>query len=302
MPTHGTRQLSILIPIFNYNVLPLASELIKQAKEVGGLAWQDQLEIIFIDDASTEEIVKKNNAVLQQYEEIIFQELPKNLGRAAARIFLAQQAKFPNLLFLDCDMMPRSGWLKFFFQINPWPTAVTGGIAYKEEKPAIDRELDWIFGKKREEIPLSLRKKHPWKAFSLGNTIVWKEYFLLHPPKQAKAIYGHEDTQFAIELLENGEEILPIQNPILITEHETNEEFMEKQRLALDALLEMANNNPSVRKITAYKYAKKARTFLPFLPKGLWDEIATYSYDKTLKVKQIRWLDIYKLSFLASRM
>ncbi|MBK9012975.1 MAG: glycosyltransferase [Saprospiraceae bacterium] len=95
--------LSILLPIFNFDVRPLVSDLHRQC-EVAGVAY----EIICFDDGSTPEFRQKNQE-LWKYSNLIYKELPQNLGRSAIRNALGKAARFEYLLFMDCDSRVTGG-------------------------------------------------------------------------------------------------------------------------------------------------------------------------------------------------
>jgi glycosyltransferase involved in cell wall biosynthesis len=89
--------LSVLIPVYNFNIAPLVVELAQQCAGTG-LPW----EILCIDDGSSL-VFREQNRTLQGRAGIRYEELPDNIGRAAIRNLLAEKAVFPYLLFMDCD-------------------------------------------------------------------------------------------------------------------------------------------------------------------------------------------------------
>ena len=93
--------LSILIPAYNYDVLPLVQELHNQASKAG-IAF----EIIVLDDASPDKKTVEGNqkAGLYEFTEFIINQ--NNSGRTLTRKKLAEKAKYDTLLFLDADVMP----------------------------------------------------------------------------------------------------------------------------------------------------------------------------------------------------
>ena len=89
--------LSILIPIYNFKVVDVVLELKKQAKKLN-----IPFEILCFDDYSTTH--KDSNKSLSKEAGIHYTELEHNIGRTKISNLLAQQAKYNNLLFLDCDI------------------------------------------------------------------------------------------------------------------------------------------------------------------------------------------------------
>ncbi|MDC3337029.1 glycosyltransferase, partial [Flavobacteriales bacterium] len=86
--------ISICIPIYNFNVVPLVKELLRQ---IEGL----QCELLLIDDASTAFVVE--NSELHNVTKLIV--LDQNVGRAQIRNLFLKYAKHDYLLFLDCDSL-----------------------------------------------------------------------------------------------------------------------------------------------------------------------------------------------------
>src|ERR1044071_5613337 len=93
--------LSILIPVYNFDVTGLAASL--QASETN-----IPFEIICLDDGSAP-MFKAINKKIAGLENIIYEELPQNIGRSKIRNLLAERAKYEYLLFLDCDSTAVSG-------------------------------------------------------------------------------------------------------------------------------------------------------------------------------------------------
>jgi glycosyltransferase involved in cell wall biosynthesis len=90
--------LSILIPIYNFNAVPLVKELQKQCMECD-LEFE-----ICIDDCST--LHQQENQAISSIEKCSFRVLHENIGRSKIRNLLAAEASYKWLLFLDCDIYP----------------------------------------------------------------------------------------------------------------------------------------------------------------------------------------------------
>ena len=92
--------LSILIPTYNYNIVPLVRDLRSQLHKENII-----FEIICIDDASQSELNLINEEI-NSFEFCSFSSLEKNFGRSKIRNFLAKKAKYEWLIFLDGDVLP----------------------------------------------------------------------------------------------------------------------------------------------------------------------------------------------------
>ncbi|MEO8934166.1 MAG: glycosyltransferase, partial [Xanthomarina sp.] len=140
--------LSILIPTYHYNAYPLAKELEKQALQADIV-----FELICVDDGSFSELNTENQKI-NSLTNCLFIEAKKNIGRTATRKFLAEQAQYNWLLFLDADVLPKNQDFlsKYLSQITPDSEVVLGGFAYKESSYSKNKSLRYNFGKKREEV------------------------------------------------------------------------------------------------------------------------------------------------------
>ncbi|MEE3147306.1 MAG: glycosyltransferase, partial [Bacteroidota bacterium] len=96
-----TIALSILIPIYNVALDDLIKRLIPQTEKL-----QIAFEICIADDASTDAEIQKANALLAEQNQCIYTVFHENRGRTATRHFLAENALYDNLLFLDADVLP----------------------------------------------------------------------------------------------------------------------------------------------------------------------------------------------------
>ncbi len=79
--------LSVLIPVFNEDIRNLVNDLNNQLVELGFI-----FEIRVYDDGSHENIRDLNKEIASN-DSIIYEELPKNIGRSAIRNKLAKEAK-----------------------------------------------------------------------------------------------------------------------------------------------------------------------------------------------------------------
>ena len=89
--------LSILIPVYNYNITKLVKALHQQCEKAGIV-----YEILCFDDGSVESF-KTENQVVQELANVFYKELSQNFGRSKIRNELGKAAKYEYLLFMDCD-------------------------------------------------------------------------------------------------------------------------------------------------------------------------------------------------------
>ena len=91
---------------------------------------------------------------------------------------MAQQAKYNNLLFLDCDIsIDKDDFLAAYLPYLNSGHVVCGGVNYQLKKPEKSRELRWKYGKAREEKNASIRNQSPYQSFTAFNLLVPKTIF-----------------------------------------------------------------------------------------------------------------------------
>ncbi len=228
--------LSINIPVYNYEVGDLVSQLAE---------WADDIQIVYeirVYDDGSEEKVKLQNRKIAGLPGVIYIELEQNLGRSAIRNKMGMESKFKYLLFIDADSMPVSeDYLENFFEYVKPNRVICGGTAYKPEKPAEHRKyLRWFYGSNREAIPAETRNSKKGFIITSNNFMIEKSVFEKVHFREDVKTYGHEDTLLGYDLFRSGIEIIHIDNPVEHTGLEDSDVFMEKTKTALKSLYQIA--------------------------------------------------------------
>lgn len=221
--------LSILIPVYDYTVLPLVNELVKQCNNCG-----ITFEILCQDDASNSQ---KNilNQEVNLLSNCSFFTNEANLGRGKNINSLAQKAVKDWLLILDCDTFPAdSNFIQKYIDAaqNSNKNIFFGGIIYEDKKPQKEQLLRWIYGHKRET-----------NSVLTSNLLIKKEVFLQYPFDDSITKYGYEDLCFFSVLKKNNFEISQIENRTFHLNLETSEMFLNKTKTALKNLVFLYNSN-----------------------------------------------------------
>lgn len=292
--------LSILIPIYNYNVTHLVTELRRQAEELGIV-----YEICLLDDASAEEFRKQNRNLIQKTN-IRYEELPENVGRSAIRNRLVEMAKYEYLLFMDCDsgvIMPH--YLQTYREaLNP-QALLYGGRAYLPKAPLDPQHLlHWQYGRQREQQDFQERQKNPYHSFMTNNFLMPKSLFESITFDESLRTYGHEDTLFGMELAAKNVEILHLHNPLLHMGLETAEVFLAKSKMAVYNLAQLIKQGKNVStrlsdtytKLAKWKFVRLAglvlKMFRPFV----------FNYLQRAQKVNLLFLDLYKLDLFIEAM
>ena len=230
--------LSILIPVYNFDVTPLVHALATQLKITGRTG-----EIILLDDGSDINLVNNNQSLLNT-PFVTFYKNQKNEGRMAARQKLAGYARYDHLLFLDCDsVIIKDDFLSAYFElIDEKVVLASGGRVYTQEPPEeCDFMLHWTYGTKRESRkPGNADKKGP--GFMSNNFLVKRELFDQLDSSLQLTGYGHEDSWWGIQFEQAGVQCQYINNPVRHGALEKSETFLVKSEKALANLLILEKN------------------------------------------------------------
>jgi len=224
--------LSILIPIYNYNANSLVLELHKQCLEC-----EIEFEIVCQDDVSSTYL--SENDAINTLQNCSFSINKINLGRGRNINSIAEKARFNWLLILDCDVFPTN---KYF--IKNYIEAISsnickiifGGISYESRTLENQKLLRWIYGNKRESLPVELRRKKPFSSALTSNILIEKELFIKNPFDNSIIKYGYEDLCFLSVLQSKKIQILHINNPAFHLNLETSNLFLEKTKIAIENL------------------------------------------------------------------
>ena len=230
--------ISVLIPVYNYNVVSLVTTIHTQLQ-----LCNIPFEIICLDDASSSEVIHENDSI-SNLEFTTYIKSKDNLGRTNARQFLAMKANYEWLLFLDADVDPKSelfvsNYLKF---IDSKYEAVYGGFAYHTTIPESNYMLRWTYGKTHEQISATERNKRPYKVVISANFMIKKAVFIDVNSQIEQKGYGF-DNFFAALLKMKNVKVFHIDNEVYHLGIETSEAYLSKKEKAAETLLSLYKNN-----------------------------------------------------------
>lgn len=225
--------ISILIPVYNYNVVPLVKEMHRQTT-----ALQILFEIIVLDDHSTNLCVESANRETESLAGVTYIRASTNKGRSATRNALAKAARYKCLLFLDADIWPSSSdFVKNYAERAARADLIFGGIIYEKEKPA-QNILRWKYGSNRESQTVDQRNKKPFISIISQGFLIKKSLFL-KANNFLENWYGL-DALFTSNLKNLGATVLHIDNPLIHKGLEDNEKFLKKSEKAVRSLAFLA--------------------------------------------------------------
>jgi len=294
--------ISVLIPIYNFNVAKLVKDLHAQLTYANVI-----FEIILGDDASTQQF---NNEKLTDLQGVTYFSLPENIGRAKIRNLLVDKANYPYLLFMDCDAAVSSSLYinNYIVEIsrNETPVCIIGGVAYRKQKPNPKYFLRWNYGNKREATDADIRNEKPYKSFTSFNAVFSKSIFELVKFDESFSTYGNEDTFFGNQLRNTKIPVIHINNPLFHDGLDTNEEYLNKVETSIDNLISLLYSNKidsnfiSENRLLAI-YFRCKKLFVISLLKMFYKMFLAKIKQKILKKPSVFWLDVYKLGYLVQK-
>lgn len=285
--------ISILIPIYNFNVTALVQKLVDQCSKA-----KIHFEIICFDDGSSPKFKALNQPILNLMG-VNYVELSENYGRSKIRNKLAKVAQYDYLLFLDCDSKIKyANFIKNYIKEIKREADVTyGGRYYKKGKPrAKSKVLHWKYGSIREALSINKRLKKPYLCFLSNNFLIHRELFLQILFDESIQGYGYEDLVFARVLEYNEIEVRHIHNPTEHIDLIKTDHFLAKAETATENLKNLIKQG----KIKETKLSKTAVRLENFRLKKLFLKWFKNNTDKIMSNLRsdnpnLRYLDAYKL-------
>jgi glycosyltransferase involved in cell wall biosynthesis len=228
------------------------------------------VEIRVYDDKSNEDFREENRSI-GNYDGVIYNELPENIGRSAIRNKLAKESLGDSILFLDGDVkVIKSNFIKDYYDYHTDNKVVVGGVEYADELPDVSYKLRWKYGRQRETVPAKERQLYPYRSFMTGNVLIPRDLMIENPFDEQIDGYGHEDTKFGYQLRKRKYPILHIDNPVQHDGLETSQEFLTKTRIGIENLIALWKRmDYSVDFEATVKLLKTAQKFNKLIIRGL---------------------------------
>lgn len=224
--------LSVLIPTYNYICSDLIIGLQQQAQRLN-----INYEIIVADDGSDKEDTVAGNKKINNIPNCKYIIREKNAGRARIRNFLASVSQYEWLLFMDCDLeLPDECFLAKYIA-NADTDIVDGGIDIGGNKEELGNNIRYLYeSSSAPRHTAEARTMNPYKSFRTTNFMVKREVALLYPFDERFRYYGYEDVLFGKQIKKGGVKIKHIDNPMVLTDYESNQVFISKTEEAMRTL------------------------------------------------------------------
>lgn len=287
--------LSILIPVYNYNVLSLVQSLHTQVCNS-----EHEFEIICLDDASS--IKYNDNLKINSLSNCKYIFLENNIGRSAIRNKLAELSKYELLLFIDSDMeVTNTNYITKYLQEIDNNDIVYGGITYAKTLSDERFVLRWKYGTYRESLSVEKRIIKPYLSAKFCNLLIRKKVFESVRFDESIKEYGHEDTLYSIHMQELNLKVKHIENEIIHLGLEDSKTYMNKVKVAsinLRNIYELHANNQLLLDIPLLKTYILLKRYRLFKLYQLLYKIVGNGIERNLLSKDpnIMLLDFYKLN------
>ena len=226
--------ISVLIPTYNQPCLELVSQLQAQLEQAAV-----PYEIIVADDGSTDERTVEANlgiATLVHCQYIVRKE---NAGRAVIRNFLAQEAQYDLLLFIDSDMsLVDDQYIRRYLAAD-CDSVLDGGVRIVGDEDEWRGNLRYLYEKAEEPHHTAPeRQRTPYQHLHTANLLIRRELMLKYPFDERFRHYGYEDVLLGKTLRRHRVAIRHIDNPLGFSTFETNADFVAKTEEGLRTLYE----------------------------------------------------------------
>lgn len=291
-------ELSILIPSYNSIVEPTVHKLSTLCERIAIDAPQPfRYEIIVADDGSKQTEKVEVNKAINSIPHCQFIVKERNSGSAATRNFLATKSQYEWLLFVDSDMeIPGMDFIMRYLPCDQ--TDVTnGGIKVGAAWNTHRHNLRYLYEKAAEPYHTpDKRQVAGFREFRSTNFIIRRSCILAHPFDERFLKSGYEDVMFGKTLQQAGVTILHIDNPLILSDFEDNENFIRKTERNLATLHQFR------RELKGYSRLIDTADGLLFFPIRLWHFVFGRIERRNLAGNHPRlWLyTLYRLGYYSS--
>lgn len=230
--------LSILIPTYNYKCYHFVETLKQQADSIEGLDY----EILVADDGSRDQVTKIANLRINELEHCRYIYHKENIGRAANRNLLFQEASGTWCLLMDCDArVVTDDFIQAYIDAMQLDKdVVVGKLVNPETLPSPDVTLRYFYEKSAEyQRPADFRNNHPYERFTTFNFMARRDVLLRYPFDKKCTDYGFEDTLMGVVFKQNNVSIAHIDNPLMHIGFESNAVYLRKVETALRTLCKL---------------------------------------------------------------
>ena len=294
--------LSILIPTYNYDCTRLVFTLFEQAIALKDtLVGKFDFEILIADDASPRKEILRVYEKLQEEGKCKFYALKENIGRAKIRNYLASQARFDYILFIDCDALTcTDDFIKQYWEARHKGDVVCGALQNLPECPA-GGELRYTYEKAAEkQRPAAVRSQNPYAYFTTFNVMFQRSVFshLLFDERCTE--YGYEDALMGLMLEHEGYSIVHIDNPLIHNGIDASAVYLDKIETSLRVLHRLGDPLQSASALVRLKRRLQSAGLLPVIHFVYKHFSKNMRHNLVSRKPSMLILKLYKLGYYAA--
>lgn len=278
--------LSILIPVYNWDVGPLLGCLAAQRQV---LPAEQLVEIIVLDDGSAQKY--HNQSVAARLASVSYVESSVNQGRAAVRNALLQRARGSYVLFLDADMLPDDEKFlsRYLEKARQGSEIVCGGISYRQNVQQRPEFAFYLYKSQRTEaLSATVRQGAPWRYLFTSNILVRRDILgsVCFDPRFTG--YGFEDVEWGVRL-EKSYAITHIDNTCSHMGLLTKEQVSGKMRDSIRNYALLVSLHPQTGRSGAARIASLLRV-LPDSLLAVVESVSSFLFLRMSSNKLLFWI------------
>ena len=225
--------LSILIPVYNYDIRTLVNELLEQL-ETAPINY----EICCLDDCSNVSF-QETNLSLNNLSEVTYTISEVNQGIAVTRQKLVVKATNDWVILLDADTkIPDNFIANYIKQMSADTDFIFGGFKYDAIPPDRHHMLRWKYGIKYEALSAKNRNSNPYKVTIAANLLVRRSSYLNLNLDSMGNNYAM-DYYFGSLLKSTKASVKHIDNQVTHLGIESSSTYLKKKELAVKTLLSL---------------------------------------------------------------
>ena len=256
-------RLSVVMPFFRYDPIPLLAILDQQASEAG------EAEIVALDDGGGDKALAKRVAefvkTMKTPTRLIL--LSGNEGRAKGRNRLIENARARHALLIDCDMRPDSpDYLKRYLELVDEDVPVAfGGFSVDSMEADADLELHRAMQLRAECLPARVRVLNPEKYVYTSNLLMRRDVFQAEAFDEGFSGWGWEDVEWGMRVAARFG-VLQIENTAMHLGLDTAAVLAGKYEQSVANFARVVASHPEI--VSTYPSYRMARVLkrLPMLP------------------------------------
>ncbi len=238
--------LSILVPYFHDDPVPLIKALSDQCKE------NRSVEVLVYDDGSNDKSLNKSVAAAIQKSEVSARLFiaSQNHGRSFARNQLTGHAKANWVLFLDADMLPQTNDFvsKYISLIEAGSADVIfGGFKVPSEAHDPDHDLHRALSEISDCLSLEQRNAAGPQFVASSNLAVRKHVLEAEPFDAKFSGWGWEDSEWAARVTKRFK-LIHADNPALHLGLETTDTLLRRFQTSGPNYLRFTRKHPDLAK------------------------------------------------------